>query len=114
MAWSEVAEEDGVALAVVVAAFDEDAGEDARRDLGCGFAPDEIRSGKQREGVWFDVTENQDLSCGRVGTGFCTDEVGGRVYDCGVLLMLRLGGVGVRRCAWGERRSWSRGWEGEG
>ena len=43
----EVAEEGFVGLAVVVAAFNEDAGEGAGRDFGRGFGPDLFRAGRQ-------------------------------------------------------------------
>lgn len=41
-----MAEEGFVGLAVVVAAFDEDAGEGAGGDFGRGFGPDLFRAGR--------------------------------------------------------------------
>ena len=64
VAWVEVAEEGFVGLAVVVAAFDEDPGQSAGRDFGCGFNPDLFRAGCERDAVWLDVAEDEHFVAG--------------------------------------------------
>ena len=110
MARRKVAVQHGVALRVIVAALDEDAGEDARGDLGRRLGPHERGARRQRDRVRLDVAEDEDLARRarvRGGGRFGPDEVRRAVDDA---LVVRRDGhaLRVRVAAGEERRPWLR------
>ena len=76
-----MAEEGLVGLGVVVGAFDEDAFEEARDDLRRCVAPDLCCSRGEREGVWFDVAEDEHFLAATV----VPNEEGRAVVDAGIV-----------------------------
>lgn len=79
VARAEVAEQGLVGLGIVVGALDEDAFEEAGDDLGRCVAPHLCRSRGERQGVWFDVAEDQDFFTAAV----VPDEESRAVVDAG-------------------------------